>query len=193
MRFNLFVTALDQMLLWKHWLLRAIRNVHPFFSRYCMSAGPAGARALGGALAGNSSLTFLALTSCKLRAQGAIDLAGGAQQNRSLAVLLLCKNNIGDKGACALADFVAGSGLQRLALSSNNIKHTGALALAKACSRCKVRSRHVLAAIEVTLLSTACAWGSLVPVRSNTAAMCRVCVTWTSSRTSLAVKRLRRC
>ena len=106
-----------------------------------MSAGPAGARALGGALADNSSLTFLALGSCKLRAQGAIDLVGGAQQNSTLAVLLLCKNNIGDKGACALADFVGGSGLQRLALSSNNIKHTGALALAKGCSKCKVRTR----------------------------------------------------
>lgn len=85
---------------------------------------------LARALEDNDALRHLNLSSSKLRAGGAALFADSLRRNTCLQLLDLSRNNIGDKGAQALAAMMAECSLTRLDLSHNNVRATGASELA---------------------------------------------------------------
>lgn len=101
--------------------------------------GAAGGEALAAALPRAGSLHTLQLEGCELGDSGTIPLAQalGAGLMRSLRLLDLTKNNIGDGGASALARGCRPSRLSELLLGSNAIRDEGGAALARALApRC---------------------------------------------------------
>jgi Ran GTPase-activating protein (RanGAP) involved in mRNA processing and transport len=121
-------------------------------------SGPAGTRTIGSALMSNSTLTYLDLGTCKMRAQGAADLARGLKGNQSLRALLLPKNNIGDKGASSIAECIPFAALRVLDLASNGIRQTGAAALAQSCANCEVRCSTMHTGLSPSLIVSSSPW-----------------------------------
>jgi hypothetical protein len=92
--------------------------------------GDSGARALAGALAGNSLIERLWLKNTQLTASGAGALAAGLSNSGALAEIVLSHNAIGDRGAAALAFIVPElRSLAVLSLDSCGITVVGARAL----------------------------------------------------------------
>lgn len=101
-------------------------------------AGPSSLGPLGVALAGSSSLLSLNLSASKLGPDGVTKLCQGLQSACHLTELRLDRVSCGDKGAGAIAGVLPQACLMCLTLAGNTICSTGALALAKACTKSKV-------------------------------------------------------
>eukprot|EP00752_Nemacystus_decipiens_P011212 g9963.t1 len=94
--------------------------------------GAAGARALASALKKDRSLQVLDLTRCKIGDEGARCLADALRSNSSLRELRLGYNDISADGASALASLLhaGSSALDSLELQGNHVGDAGATALA---------------------------------------------------------------
>jgi Ran GTPase-activating protein (RanGAP) involved in mRNA processing and transport len=94
-----------------------------------------GMRELAAALALNTTLTSLNLSCRGFVAADAHELAGALERNRTLKVLDLDSNNIGDGSRLLAAALERNNSLTALFLTSNNIGDDGARYLAAALER----------------------------------------------------------
>jgi Ran GTPase-activating protein (RanGAP) involved in mRNA processing and transport len=101
--------------------------------------GDAGFRALGAALASSTTaLAELSLTSCGGGAGGVEALCEGLRANKTLRVLDLGHNRIGDAGARAIgASLASNSVLAQLVLFRCGVQSDGAVALAEGLRSCR--------------------------------------------------------
>ena len=89
-------------------------------------------KAFGNAILSHTSIHTLNLRNAKMGDLGCMSIAKGLTRNKSLRQLDLSLNDIGHKGARALADALKDSKLERLYLADNKIRDKGCVEITRA-------------------------------------------------------------